>query len=277
MTEEEQKQFNSLKEEIAVLRGLKKTLRRNFQDMVGLLTTTISQSNNFLGGHIKRVSVLSKAFAEYMRYDKDTIYRVYYGALLHDIGLVGFPEKLLISSENSLSEAEQKLFKQHPLIGEKMILSAYDLRQTAQIVRSHHEEFGGDGFPDGLAGSEIPLGARITRLANDYDNFLYKDKIKASEAVERIKERSSYIYDPKLSTYFIKFIKTNVEKQDRSSESTGIPIRELRQGMYISEDISLENGMLLIPKGVIIDSSMLSKIQSFESLLNMNQIISIVG
>ncbi len=277
MTEEELLNVEKLKAEIKRLKGIKKTLRRNFQDMVGLLTTTISQSNNFLGGHIKRTAVLAKAFAEYMRYDKDTIYRIYYGALLHDLGMVGLPEKLIISPAESLSEAETELFRRHTLIGEKMISSAYDLRQTAKIIRSHHEEFSGDGFPDGLAGSEIPLGARITRLSNDYDNFIYKNKIQATEAVKRLKERSGYIYDPKLCTYFIKFIKTNVEKHDNASESTGILLRDLKKGMYISEDICLQNGMLLIPKGVILDSSMLDKINSFESLLEMDRIVSVVG
>ena len=60
MTDDEIKRVTALEEEVKRLRGLKKTLRRNFQDMVGLLTTTISQTNNFLGGHIKRVSVLGK-------------------------------------------------------------------------------------------------------------------------------------------------------------------------------------------------------------------------
>lgn len=277
MTEEELKQVQSLKEEIQSLRGIKKTLRRNFQDMVGLLTTTISQTNNFLGGHIKRVSVLSKSFAEYMRYDKDIIYRIYYGALLHDIGMVGYPENIISAPVSSLSEADLVLFKKHTLIGEKMISSAYDLRQTALIIRSHHEEFSGDGFPDGIAGSEIPIGARITRLANDYDNFIYKNKIKASEAVTKLKERAGYIYDPKLATYFIKFIKTNVDKQEKSAKPAGIPLTQLQAGMYMAEDICLQNGMLLIPKGVILDSIMLAKINSFESLLDMDRIVSIVG
>ena len=245
--------------------------------MVGLLTSTISQTNSFLGGHVKRTAVLSKAFAEYMRYDKDTIYNVYYGALLHDIGMVGFPERIIITPKESFSDAEAELFKRHTLIGDKMISSAYDLRQTAKIVRGHHEDFSGDGFPDGLAGSEIPLGARITRLANDYDNFIYKSKIKAGEAVEHIKEQSGYVYDPKLATYFIKFIRTNVEKQEKAGSENGIPLHELKQGMYVAEDISLQNGMLLIPKGVILDTPMLEKIKSFDSLLDMDRIISVIA
>ena len=245
--------------------------------MVGLLTTTISQSNTFLGGHIKRTAYLSKAFCEYMRYDKDTIFRVYYGALLHDIGMVGMNDRLISYPYENLNEQEQLLFRKHTLIGEKMISSAYDLKQTARIIRSHHEEFGGDGFPDGLAGSEIPIGARITRLANDYDNSIYKNKIKAAEAVEKIRDRSGYIYDPKLAVYFTKFIKTNVERQDSPSKPAGLPLSELKPGMYIAEDINLQNGMLLIPKGVILDDSMLEKVQSFESLLDMDRVISVIS
>ena len=277
MTEEELKAVTALKEEIRSLRGLKKTLRRNFQDMMGLLTATIAQTNNFLGAHIKRVSILSKSFSEYMRYDKETVYRVYYGSLLHDLGMVGMPESMISRPATSLKDNDYQLFKRHPLIGERMIATAYDLRNTAQIIRSHHEEFSGDGFPDGLAGSEIPLGARITRLSNDYDNFIYKDKIKAAEAVAKIKERSGYIYDPKLSGHFIEFIKTNVEKQDNTDTPAGIPIRELQQGMYMAEDINLQNGMLLIPKGVILDGLMIEKINSFESLLDMDRVVSVIA
>ncbi|MBI9107961.1 MAG: HD domain-containing protein [Spirochaetales bacterium] len=276
MTADEIEKVEELKAEIKRLKGIKKTLRRNFQDMVGLLTTTISQSNSFLGGHIKRVAVLSKAFSEYMRYEKDIVFRIYYGGLLHDIGMVGMQENIISTPFDRLGDKEVALFKQHPLIGERIISSAYDLKETALIIRGHHEEFSGDGFPDGLAGSEIPLGARIVRLANDYDNAIYKKKIKASEAVNNITERSGYIYDPNLSAYFIKFIKTNVDKQDNETNHTGIPMSELRHGMYISDDIFLINGMLLIPRGVILDDSMIDKINSFDSLLDMKRIINVV-
>lgn len=275
MTEEEK--VKQLEDEVKRLKGLKKTLRRNFQDMVGLLTTTISQSNSFLGGHIKRVAVLSKSFAEYMRYEKDVVFRIYYGGLLHDIGMVGMPESLISAPSDKLKDKDLNMFKQHPLIGEKIISSAYDLKETSKIIRGHHEEFGGDGFPDGLAGAEIPIGARIVRLANDYDNAVYKNQIKASEAVKKITEQSGYIYDPKLAVYFTKFIKTNVEKQEQESTKSGLPLSDLKKGMYIAEDINLSNGMLLLPKGVILDNSMIEKIESFESLLDMKRIVSVVS
>ncbi|MDC7124870.1 MAG: HD domain-containing protein [Spirochaetales bacterium] len=276
MTNEELNKIKNLQNEIKKLRGLKKVLRRNFQDMVGLLTVTISQTNTFLGGHLRRTALICKSFCEYMRYDKDTVYRIYYGALLHDIGMVGMPEKIINTPSEQLSEADFIFFKRHPVIGEKMILSAYDLRQTAKIVRSHHEDFGGDGFPDRLAGSEIPIGARITRLANDYDNLIYKNKIKAKQAAETLKERAGYIYDPKLTPYFIKFIEENVTLKDKETKPAGIKIKDLKIGMYTAEDIMLSNGMLLIPKGIILDSAMLEKIQSFDTLLDTERVVSIL-
>ncbi len=276
MTEQEQQQFKALEERVESLRGLKKTLRRNFQDMVGLLVITISQSNNFLGGHIKRVAELSKSFSEYLRFDKETIFRIYYGALLHDLGMVGMPQEIVSGREKDLKESEIALYRKHPLIGEKMISTAYDLKQTARIIRGHHEEYGGDGYPDGTAGKEIPIGARLVRFTNDYDNYIFKNQIKASDAASMIKEQAGYIYDPSLARQFVEFIKQNVDKQEAADSATAISIADLQTGMYIAENIVLQNGMLLIPKGLVLDDIMLGKIRSFDTLLDQDRKIAVV-
>jgi hypothetical protein len=92
-----------------------------------------------------------------------------------------------------------------------------------------------------------------------------------------LKERSDYIYDPKLAIHFIEFIKINVDKQEKMSQSVGVPLKNLEMGMYLAEDINLQNGMLLIPRGVILDQTMLEKVNSFDTLLDMDRVISIVG
>ena len=276
MSKKELTDVKELQAEVRRLRGLKKTLRRNFQDMVGLLITTVSQSNSFLGGHLKRVAVMSKSFSEYMRFDKDRVFRIYYGGLLHDLGMVGMPDDIISKPESRLDEKQLQFYRRHPVIGERIISTAYDLKETAKIIRSHHEQFSGDGFPDGLGGGEIPIGARIIRLVNDYDNAVYKSMISPSEAVKQIGERAGYIYDPKLAVQFSNFIKNNVDKAERSSVKSGVQIGDLQKGMYLGEDINLSNGMLLLPKGVILDEIMISKIQSFDDLIDMGQLVNVV-
>jgi hypothetical protein len=102
-------------------------------------------------------------------------------------------------------------------------------------------------------------------------------KISAADSAARLRERSGYIYDPKLVGYFSKFIKDNVNKQESDSSRSGVPLTDLKKGMYMAEDLYLQNGMLLVPRGVILDEATIDKINSFESLIDSGRIVSVVG
>ena len=99
--EEKDTELQALQEEIKSLKEIRKTLRRNFQGMVQLLVETISMSNRYLGGHLKRTSEIIKSFRQKQKLSKDDIYRGYYTALLHDIGLVG-EDALLIEKREKI-------------------------------------------------------------------------------------------------------------------------------------------------------------------------------
>ena len=150
-----------LKEKAANLKQTVKTLRRNFQGIVQLLTETISLDNRFLGGHMKRTAEMTKAFCEFLKLPKDIVYVNYYAALLHDIGLVGSNSDIIEKTIDNLSDSDRKIFLEHPVSGFEIINSIYSLKRTAVIIRSHHENYDGTGFPDKLAGGEIPKESRI--------------------------------------------------------------------------------------------------------------------
>lgn len=254
-----------LKEKAANLKQTVKTLRRNFQGIVQLLTETISLDNRFLGGHLKRTAEMTKTFCEFLKLPKDIVYVNYYAALLHDIGLVGTNSDIIEKTINNLSDSDRQIFMEHPVSGFEIINSIYSLKRTATIIRSHHENYNGTGFPDKLARGEISKEARVIHIVNDYDINRFKHSLSPKEACSKMSLKSGIVYDPELYNKFESFI-THFEENNKGS-SHNIKPGNLKPGMYLDQDVILSNGLLLIPSGVILDKVMVGKIQSFSSTL----------
>ncbi len=260
-----QKENLELREKVAGSKQTIKTLRRNFQGMVQLLTEAISLGNMFLGSHMKRSAEMTKAFCEYLKLPKDIVYLNYYVALLHDIGLVGSKSELIEKTVDDLNDADKKMFFEHPVLGFEIINSIYSLKKTALIIRSHHENYDGTGFPDKLASGEIPIESRVIHIINDYDMNRFKFSLNPEEIQIKMDPLGGSIYDPDLLNKFQGFI-SHFEKNNNGSAHF-IEAESLKPGMYLDQDIILSNGLLLIPGGVLLDGVMLGKIQSFSTNL----------
>lgn len=263
-----------LEKQLAAMDRIKKTVRRNFQDMAYLLTSVMSLSNRYLGGHVRRVGEILRLFAEHLKLGNDTIYLYYYAALFHDIGLIGTAEEIVLKAENDLTEDERGEFIKHPIVGEKILGSMYNLKRVALIIRSHHEEYSGGGYPDGLYGDNIPLGSRFLRVANDYDNMMFKGSKNRAQALLALEDRSGIVYDPKISEAFRDFIRNT--HPDRPETVKTIPIRDLKPGMILDEEVFLSSGMMLIPKGMLLTREMIEKLSSFSVLLDLDREVKVI-
>ena len=246
------------------LKAVKKTVRRNFQDMVHLLTSAISLSSSFLGGHLQRVAETSRVLADALGLSKEESYIIYYAGLLHDIGLIGFSHDTLTNPEGPQTEQEKETYFRHPKTGEEILNTVYDLRRTAKIIRSHHENYNGEGFPDQRKGEDIPLGARILRIATDYDEFLYLQGYSSSQALDNIFVRGGQLYDPDLVEQFANLIRS---QRSLTEEIKEVSVEDLKEGQFLQDDIFLANSMLLIPRGMILNNIRLDKIHAFSELL----------
>lgn len=148
--------------------GLVEEIRKKLVQTVGALARSMEAKDYYTGGHIERVSDVAVALARRLGYTGAQLDAVEIGALLHDIGKIGIPERIL-HKPGPLDEAEWKVMKEHPLISE-YILQKIDLDPIVlQIARSSHEQMDGRGYPDGLAGDAIPLPARIVLVADAFD------------------------------------------------------------------------------------------------------------
>lgn len=127
-------------------------------------------------------------------------------ALLHDIGKLGIPESLL-NKPAPLTAEEYEQVKQHAAMGARILSSFAFPGPLAVIVRHHHEHWDGSGYPDGLSGTAIPLGARLLAVADCYDaltsNRPYRDAIDHARAVEMMAERRGWMHDPDITDAFL--------------------------------------------------------------------------
>jgi putative nucleotidyltransferase with HDIG domain len=143
-------------------------VRKTHLDTIAALSRSMSAKDYYTGGHTERVSDLAVALAQRLGYNGPNLDAVEIGALLHDIGKIGIPEQILHKA-GPLSDDEWIVLKKHPVISE-YILAEIDLpRIVLEIARHSHERIDGRGYPDGLAGEEIPLPARIVLVADAFD------------------------------------------------------------------------------------------------------------
>ena len=140
-----------------------------FADAIRTIERALQERDAYTGSHSMRVSRYATAIAQELRLSAGEQLEILVGAELHDIGKIGVPDEVL-RKEGSLSAAELGLVQAHPVIGERILRPLLHTRPTVMaIVRWHHERIDGKGYPDGLAGDEIPLAARIVAVADAFD------------------------------------------------------------------------------------------------------------
>ena len=150
---------------------------------VKALAAAVDARDPYTRSHSARVAALSRLIAEELALPTDEIRRVQLGALLHDIGKIGIPDAIL-NKPAALSPDEWVIMKTHSALGASILAAVEPLRDLVQIVRCHHERFDGQGYPDGLRGSEIPLGSAIVTAADAYEVIVSKRSYKQAQSVD---------------------------------------------------------------------------------------------
>jgi putative nucleotidyltransferase with HDIG domain len=173
--------------------------RRAYEDALGSLATALDTRDNETREHSYRVMEFALRIARQMDLDAEDMISIERGALLHDIGKIGIPDSILLKP-NQLSTDEWAVMKEHPRIGFAMLSSVEFLSQAAEIVYAHHERWDGEGYPRGLAGEEIPIGARIFAVVDAFDAITsdrpYRKAMSYEAAKSMLVEDAGSQFDP---------------------------------------------------------------------------------
>jgi diguanylate cyclase (GGDEF)-like protein len=169
------------------LKGANALLRERATEAMESLAAAVDARDAYTAGHSRRVQVIAVAIARQLGLDDATRSAVSYGALFHDVGKLAVPDSVLLK-RGVLDDAEWELVREHPLEGERIIGHLGFLVDSTPMIRHHHERFDGTGYPDGLSGEEIPLGARIVLVADAFDSMMSARTYRAAVDVARARQ-----------------------------------------------------------------------------------------
>jgi putative nucleotidyltransferase with HDIG domain len=194
-----------LRDTFKLERSRAQELRRSYIATVRALSNAVEARDAYTGKHAERVAAYGLEIARRFGSELKITPELEFGFLLHDVGKVAVPDAILYKP-SSLSDQERILMARHPVIGAEIVQGIEFLTRGAEVVRSHHERWDGTGYPDGLAGEDIPLAARIFSVADVLDALTtdrpYRPACSLRYARAMITSESGTQFDPRVIDVF---------------------------------------------------------------------------
>lgn len=250
-------------------------IRENFFGFVRLFADLMELYDQHVGGHSKRVAALSRGLADKIGLKPGEVDMVETAALLHNIGLIGIPRDILEKEEQYLQENEKALLKQNPILSQDLLSSIGELKPVGNIIRSHMEKYDGKGYPDGIKGTDIHIGARIIAVCKLFDGMsLFPSKKPLAEVFEIIKNERGKGLDPAVVDMFFELLKEYKEEDIHSiapipsgiKQDVTVQITAAKPGMVLAKNLVTGSGRLLITKGTTLTVPLIEKVKNFNNI-----------
>jgi putative nucleotidyltransferase with HDIG domain len=178
-----------------------------FFGAISALAEALEAKDSYTNGHSKRVTEISEVIAREIGLKKRDIEKIRLAGMLHDIGKIGVPEAIL-NKNGKLTDEEFDVVKTHTVCGIRILEGFIRDEEVTSMIRHHHERFSGGGYPDGISGDEISIGARIMAVADAYDAMTsdrpYRKAMTPEKALEQLSANSGTQFDPEIVEAFMK-------------------------------------------------------------------------
>jgi HD-GYP domain-containing protein (c-di-GMP phosphodiesterase class II) len=182
-------------------------LNAMFLGTLEALTASIDAKDRYTCGHSQRVAHLTQQLARAVGLDEHTISRTRIAGLVHDVGKIGVPERVLLKP-GKLTDEEFEWIRRHPEMGYRILKDIPQLEDILPGVLYHHERYDGRGYPAGLTGEDIPFLARLITLADSFDamssNRTYRTRLSREEVLAEVERCAGTQFDPQLAPIFVK-------------------------------------------------------------------------
>lgn len=251
-----------------MLEQVQRDIRMQYLAAVKSFSSLMELRSPQLAAHGRHVAELARLIAKQMNASDSALQDIYVAALLHDIGKLGLSDDILFTPVVELKGEPRVALMKHPMKAESAFHGLVEMANVAQIIRHHHERFDGQGFPDGLIGEKIPLGARILAVAEDYDElqlgWLATKEFDEFQAQAFLTGASGKRYDPRV----IAVLPAALEKL-RAAEKAHEKIlhgEDLSEGLVLSRDFAGSDGFMWLSKGQLVSRHFIDRVREAEQL-----------
>ena len=194
-----------LRETFKQERARAQELRRSYMATVRALSNAVEARDAYTGKHAERVTRFAIVLGRQLGLPEPDAPEVEFGFLLHDVGKLAVPDSILFKP-GPLTTEERAMMSRHTIVGAEIMRDIEFLAEASKVVRSHHERWDGNGYPDRLAGEQIPLNARVFAVADVFDalttNRPYRVALSFEQARSMIEEESGSHFDPQVVDAF---------------------------------------------------------------------------
>jgi putative nucleotidyltransferase with HDIG domain len=178
----------------------------DYHEIIECITSALDAKDPYTAGHSQRVSDIALKICRLMGLPEDIAEKIHLAAHLHDIGKIGIPDAIL-NKEGKLDDREWEIIKRHPQIGANILSKSVHLAEMKDMILYHHERFDGRGYPAGLKGTRIPLGARIIAICDSIDAMTSSRAYRKAYSLEycylEIEKNLGKMYDPDIGGFVL--------------------------------------------------------------------------
>jgi response regulator RpfG family c-di-GMP phosphodiesterase len=239
---------SKVQERTADLNVANAKLKKNYLNSIKVFSNLMDLRGGNLRGHSRMLADLARRTAVNMQLSETVQQEIFVAGLLHDVGKIGLSDAILMCPVGRLSKEDLVMYRRHPILGEMALISQDDMQGVAALIRSHHERYDGQGFPDGLSGAQLPLAAHILIVAETFLDMqagnLSKAKLSASEACAMLARGRGSQFHPEVVDVFLQVAVNAVP-------AAQVPCRmlttaELLPGMVIARDLMAQDTIVLV-------------------------------
>ncbi len=262
----------SLAEQVKLIGAERLALAERVRHHAEIALRALQASHPLLGCRARRTHDVCRALTETLPLSAADATSLELAAWLHDLGLLATPHETVrrwLQQPDQLTDDERAALRLHPAASQDMVATGPELAATAALIRAHHEHFDGSGYPDGLAGDQIPWLARLLAVAAAYADTEAPDV----PAVEEIKLASGTKFDPDAVRAFLRALPdARVQRKERE-----VLLSELQPGMVLASAIYSAHGLLLVPEGQPLNEPAIDKLKNHHRIAPITQCLLVYG
>ena len=254
---------------VALERSLKQKLEiitANHYQTIRMFSQIVEVFDDELGGHCRRTAKVALELAHnHPNVGDADISAIESAALLHDIGMVGIPKSILRKRRTEMINDERQWYQSHAEMGYRIIGEIEIMKPAALLVRMHHEQYNGKGFPDGVAGDDIPIGAQLISAASIYDNLTAKGKVPLQNIPDHLQRFRGYQLSPQVVDLLLALNVNRQHEQDLKNNRE-LTLDELEAGMVLAANVHMKTGAFVMAADTQLNDYAIDKLKQYHTI-----------